>query len=252
MQKCRIMFYNSVQMSSGELVMTSSGYQKSKNFLLGYIHTSLSIGAFSPIGVACRGQAIGDFCHQVTELFRQEEAWVRGCSGQCSPVLAALLAAWHGGCTGTAFVTWLISLCLLVLSTNFPSTRQYAVECWFCQSYKYLVYNETNIIEAFQVLNFALPDLIFAFCFRPWGPYWVRIKPSALHDIPLEVMSVSLSVLHSSKWKEPHICCKVLCARWAPAEGRAMARRSGELCIRNEISSEWLESRFKIKMNKKH
>lgn len=59
MQKCQTIFYDSVQVSCGELAMTSSGYQKSKSFLLGYIHTSLSIGAFSTIDVACGAQ---DWC----------------------------------------------------------------------------------------------------------------------------------------------------------------------------------------------
>lgn len=98
--------------------------------------------------------------------------------------LTALLAAWHRGCaTGTAFITWQISLCLLALLINYPSTKQYDKICILQQSDKYLVYNETNVIEAFQVLNFALPDLIFDVCFRLQGPCWVRTKPSALHDI---------------------------------------------------------------------
>jgi len=36
-----------------------------------------------------------------------------------------------------------------------------------------------------------------------------------------------------------------------PAEGRAMAHRSGELCVSSEISSGQLELLFKIKMKKK-
>lgn len=100
------------------------------------------------------GQAVGGFCHQVTQLFSWEGMWVRACSRMFSSTaaLAAVPAASHGGCIACmAFVPWLISLCLPALLTNFSNTWQHAVECWFCQSYKYFVYKETYVIEAFQI-----------------------------------------------------------------------------------------------------
>lgn len=218
------------------LCMRNSGYKNRKSSLLGYIHTWLSIGAFSPIGVARGGQAIGAFCHQVTRLFRWDRMWVKGCTFSSVTALAALLSAWQGGCaTGTALVTWLISLCLLALSTDFPSTRQFAVEWWLCQSYKYLVYNETNVIEAFQVLNFALPDLIFAFCLRSRGPCWVRTKPSALHDISLEVMSVPFSqfIPHIVNERNPKSV-----ARFS-VHGEHLLKEGNSSQVRGAVRQEW-------------
>lgn len=103
------------------LCMRNSSYQKGKSFL----HHSVQ-EPFPPPDVACGGQEIGAFCHGVTQLFRHEGTWVKGMQRATFSSVTALAALTHRCTTGTAFVTWLISLCLLVLSTNFPSTRQYA------------------------------------------------------------------------------------------------------------------------------
>lgn len=191
MQKCWTTFYNSVQMSSEELLMTSSSCawetQATKKITKAsrlYMH------------ITWGHQAFGAFCHQVTQLFSWEGMWVKACSRifSSTAALAAMPAATHGGCTARkAFVPWLISLCFPVLLTNFPSTWQHAAECWFCQSYKYLVYKET-CYWGFSDLDLALPGLYFLL-----QALWALLskdRPSALPYMSLEVI-VSLSLVCS-------------------------------------------------------
>lgn len=95
--------------------------------------------------------------------------WFRECSGQRSPVQQPW--QWHDA--GNVLQTQTLSLAsflrTLLLLIIVPSTWHLDVEHWFCQSYKYLVYSETDVTETFPNLNALVPDLIFALCFRPWG-----------------------------------------------------------------------------------